>query len=75
MIESAEDALSEIEKRGIFPAIYRQIYQGHIPLELVGSCAPPRQYFELATDIVLLLPSAKNWLPLWETKAVGLVSD
>lgn len=74
MIESAENALSEIEKRGIFPAIFRQIYQGHIPLELVGSCAPPRQYFELAQDNVLLLPSAKNWLPLWESNSEEIVA-
>ena len=73
MIETADAALQEIEKRS-YPVIFRQLYEGQIPLELVGSCAPPKRYFQFASDLRSVVPESENWLPLWESNLEAIVA-
>ena len=73
MIETADVAILEIEKRG-YPAIFRQLYDGRIPLELVGSCATPKRYFKIVRDLASVVPTAENWLPLWESNLEAIVA-
>jgi hypothetical protein len=73
MILSKDEALDELRSRG-FPPIFARIWEGQIPRALIGSCAEPRRYFQLAPALRALLPKVEGYLPLWETNMEAVVA-
>ena len=73
MILTKDEALAQLRSNG-FPPIFFRIWQGKMHRALIGSCAEPRRYFQLAHSLRASFPKAEGYLPLWETNLEAAVA-
>jgi hypothetical protein len=73
MILTRDEGFAALRTRG-YPPIFARIWEGQIPRSLMGSCAEPRRYFQLAPALRASFPKAEGYLPLWETNLEAVVA-
>ena len=72
VIADPTTAIEELRRRGL-PDVFERLWasEGLGPFGCFGQ--PPRQYFQMAADLIALAPAAAGLCPLWEVNGESVI--